>query len=180
MNPAIHGYDGILSTYRYQLPNIALAGPTLFGGVLDAFNKYAAEMQGQMIYQVLLILTDGEIHDMTNVKKLIVDSSPLPTSVIIVGVGNEDFDMMVELDSDEVLLKDDEGRDCTRDIVQFVKFNECIKQGTLAEEVLKEIPDQVCLFMEQNNIKPVIPVHHPAGASYSIDESAMNTIAGIQ
>lgn len=137
-------------------------------------------MQGQMIYQVLLILTDGEIHDMAKVKSLIVDSSPLPTSVIIVGVGDEDFDMMVELDSDEILLRDHDGRTCTRDIVQFVKFNECIQQGTLAEEVLKEIPDQVCLFMEQNNIKPIIPVHHPAGTTYGIDESTLNTIAGAQ
>ena len=87
---------------------------------------------------------------MSRVKQLLVDSSPFPTSVIIVGVGNEEFDMMVDLDSDEVLLKDDDGRSCTRDIVQFVKFLECIEKGNLAEEVLKEVPDQVCLYMEQN------------------------------
>jgi len=38
---------------------------------------------------------------MSKVKQLIVDSSPLPTSVIIVGVGEEEFELMVELDSDE-------------------------------------------------------------------------------
>jgi len=38
---------------------------------------------------------------MSRVKELIVNSSPLPTSVIIVGVGDEEFEMMVELDSDE-------------------------------------------------------------------------------
>jgi len=54
-----------------------------------------------MTYQILLILTDGEIHDMARVKKLIVDSSPLPTSIIIVGIGQEEFELMVELDSDE-------------------------------------------------------------------------------
>ena len=61
---------------------------------------------------------------------------------------------MIALDSDDVLLKDDDGRPCTRDIVQFVKFLECIDKGNLAEEVLKEVPDQVCLYMEQNGIKP--------------------------
>ena len=86
-------------------------------------------------------MTDGEIHDMAKVKELIVNSSPLPTSVIIVGVGNEEFEMMVELDSDEQLLIDDNGRKCTRDIVQFVKFSECMKRGNLAEEVLAEVPD---------------------------------------
>jgi len=48
-------------------------------------------MAQQKTYQVLLILTDGEIHDMAKVQSLIVDSSSLPTSVIIVGVGNERF-----------------------------------------------------------------------------------------
>jgi len=38
---------------------------------------------------------------MARVKKLIVDSSPLPTSIIIVGIGPEEFELMVELDSDE-------------------------------------------------------------------------------
>jgi len=58
---------------------------------------------------VLLILTDGEIHDMSRVKNLIVNSSKLPTSVIIVGVGNEQFEMMEELDGDDALLRDDFG-----------------------------------------------------------------------
>jgi len=38
-------------------------------------------------YYVLLILTDGQIHDMESTKRLIVDSSKLPLSIIIVGVG---------------------------------------------------------------------------------------------
>ena len=78
---------------------------------------------------------------MSLVKKLLVDSSPLPTSVIIVGVGDEEFELMEELDSDDKLLMDDNGRPCTRDIVQFVRFLECIQRGNLAEEVLKEVPD---------------------------------------
>ena len=67
-------------------------------------------MKDQQIYQILLILTDGVIEDMPRVKQLIVDSSPLPTSVIIVGVGDAEFSMMVSLDSDDVLLKDEDGR----------------------------------------------------------------------
>jgi hypothetical protein len=42
-------------------------------------------------YQILLILTDGEIHDMEQTKNLIVENSNLPTSIIIVGIGNADF-----------------------------------------------------------------------------------------
>lgn len=42
-------------------------------------------------YFVLLILTDGEIHDMEPTKTSIVQASHLPLSIIIIGIGNEDF-----------------------------------------------------------------------------------------
>lgn len=61
-------------------------------------------------YQVLLILTDGAIHDMDVVKERIVDASGLPTSIIIVGVGEADFSMMEELDCDGSLLTDRQNR----------------------------------------------------------------------
>ena len=90
---------------------------------------------------MLLILTDGEIHDMAETKSLICKISHLPASVIIVGVGNERFQMMEELDSDNTLLRDNYGNVAKRDIVQFVRFRESIARGNLAEEVLKEIPE---------------------------------------
>ena len=101
---------------------------------------FAQEGQELKTYFVLLILTDGEIHDMKETKRLIVEASKLPCSIIIVGVGEEEFDMMVELDSDEKLLKDDKNRFAERDIVQFVRFKEALSRGNLGEELLKEIP----------------------------------------
>jgi hypothetical protein len=44
-----------------------------------------------MSYNILLILTDGEIHDMQATVDLIVQASELPLSIIIIGVGNEKF-----------------------------------------------------------------------------------------
>ena len=47
--------------------------------------------------------------------------------IIIVGIGNEDFGLMDELDSDDKALKKEDGTEMERDIVQFVrcsfKFN---------------------------------------------------------
>ena len=45
-------------------------------------------------YYVLLILTDGEIHDMEATKSSIVSACHLPLSIIIIGVGNENFENM--------------------------------------------------------------------------------------
>ena len=64
----------------------------------------------------------------------------MPASIIIVGVGNEGFQNMEVLDGDDQRLSSN-GRFAARDIVQFVRFRECVARGNLAEEVLKEIPE---------------------------------------
>jgi len=53
-----------------------------------------------------MIITDGEISDMIETKNLIVQASTLPLSIIIIGVGNEAFTNMVELDGDNGTLRD--------------------------------------------------------------------------
>lgn len=65
----------------------------------------------------MLILTDGEIHDMDKTKDLLVQASQLPLSVIIIGVGDEDFELMRELDSDGKLLRSSNGHEALRDLV---------------------------------------------------------------
>ena len=152
--PEIRGIDGILKTYKKNMRAIYMGGPTFFSCVMDVFTDFAKEGRDLKTYFVLLILTDGEIHDMVETKRMIVEISKLPCSIIIMGVGNEDFDMMHELDSDEKLLKDDKNQKAKRDIVQFVRFKEAIARGNLAEEVLKEIPTQVCRYMEMINYVP--------------------------
>ena len=52
-------------------------------------------------YFILLMLTDGAISDMANTMMAIIEASKLPMSIIIVGVGNANFDAMNELDADE-------------------------------------------------------------------------------
>merc|ERR1719273_168644 len=100
---------------------------------------------------------------------MIVDASTLPLSIIIVGVGNADFDAMDELDGDTVRLTAPDGKMAVRDIVQFVPFRNFLRQGInsqisrlhLAKEVLAEIPDQFIGYMKANRIVPKPPVNNP-------------------
>ena len=57
------------------------------------------------------------------------------------------------LDADEKLLKDDKKNRAKRDIVQFVQLSKAKVLGNLQEEVMREIPEQVCGFMEQHDYK---------------------------
>lgn len=87
--------------------------------------------------------------------ELVCELSELPCSIIIVGVGNADFSAMEELDGDDGRLRNARGVPAARDIVQFVEFNACMARGNLNEQVLKEVPDQVCTYMERMGIKPM-------------------------
>lgn len=68
----------------------------------------------------------------------------------------EKFEMMKQLDSDDALLKDTQGRLAARDIVQFVKFKKYADMGAekLAEKVLEEVPEQLVSYMVMNGIAP--------------------------
>lgn len=175
--PYCSGVDEILKHYRHQLRNVTLYGPTNFAPVINNTISIADQFQDGKHYFVLLIITDGIISDMHHTKRAIVNASTLPISIIIVGVGDAEFDAMDELDSDDVRLTVD-GRYAERDIVQFVPLNKfLVKNGTsssyiksqadLAKEVLEEIPEQVTGFMKSRGYRPNIPQEslHPPNAS---------------
>ena len=92
---------------------------------------------------------------MARTKDLIYELAEYPCSIIIVGVGNADFSAMEELDGDDGPLRNEQGQAVARDIVQFVEFNKSIQRGDLAEQVLIEVPTQVCSYMERAGFQPV-------------------------
>ena len=80
----------------------------------------------------------------------------LPISIIIVGVGNEDFESMDILDADdEPLYSMKHKRFMDADIVQFVPFRDFRNNPTeLAKATLDEVPRQLVDYMRRNHITP--------------------------
>lgn len=156
------GVEGVFQLYNHAITNVELSGPTYFSPLLtEVINFTQANSQNNPDnYTVLLILTDGEIHDMDKTISNVVEASSLPLSVIIVGVGNESFRNMVRLDSDDSALRDGRGRRAKRDIVQFVPFRNFDSKslGSLGEEVLRELPRQVTNYYRQINRAPNKPI----------------------
>lgn len=154
-NPEVDGVGGILEAYQFSLFQCGLYGPTNFGSVLRNTVDYIKSKMDEQMYHILLLLTDGDIHDMAITKDIIVEGSEFPLSIIIIGLGENDFGKMIELDGDDIILRNTQGHPTKRDIVQFVKFNEFRNSSkqALAEEVLEEVPDQVISYLVQNNIK---------------------------
>jgi hypothetical protein len=89
-------------------------------------------------------------------------------SIIIIGVGDENFINMRKLDSDDMKLRSSTGKIAKRDIVQFVPIKQYLdstNQGqgfgafngvndALADAVLKELPRQVTNYFKILGKKP--------------------------
>ncbi|XP_017457136.1 copine-5 isoform X2 [Rattus norvegicus] len=167
-NPSCCGIDGILEAYHSSLRTVQLYGPTNFAPVVTHVARNAAAVQDGSQYSVLLIITDGVISDMAQTKEAIVNAAKLPMSIIIVGVGQAEFDAMVELDGDDVRISS-RGKLAERDIVQFVPFrdyvdrtgNHVLSMARLARDVLAEIPDQLVSYMKAQGIRPRPPPAAP-------------------
>ncbi|KAH0518203.1 copine-5 isoform X2 [Microtus oregoni] len=186
-NPSCCGIDGILEAYHSSLRTVQLYGPTNFAPVVTHVARNAATVQDGSQYSVLLIITDGVISDMAQTKEAIVNAAKLPMSIIIVGVGQAEFDAMVELDGDDVRISS-RGKLAERDIVQFVPFrdyvdrtgNHVLSMARLARDVLAEIPDQLVSYMKAQGIRPRPPPAAPAQSppqspAHSPSESPLHT-----
>ena len=77
--------------YKERVKDITLAGPSYFNPVLKEFYKTVSKLKNYKLYHVLLLITDGMIHDMDESTKTIIDLSQFPCSIIIVGLGIDDF-----------------------------------------------------------------------------------------
>lgn len=157
----VPGLQGMMDAYQNALLHVELSGPTFFTPIISGAAEVAKAGIANNVYTVLLIITDGEIHDMKETVDKIVECQYIPLSIIIIGVGNESFDNMKRLDADEGKLRSSNGVLCNRDLVQFVPIKNFLgNQAALAKEVLAEVPKQLVEYKMSVGKKPNPPMQH--------------------
>ena len=158
----LDGLLGVLEAYRNVFrTGLTMSGPTVFAEVIDyaaatARSKQEAALRiGKQSYKVLLILTDGEVSDIEQTKRVIQAASDAPLSIVIVGIGSADFGMMNTLDDFQSSI----GMMGGRDIVQFVPFSQHMHdRSSLTRATLEELPDQLVDYFVSKNILPLPPI----------------------
>lgn len=150
VNLSAKGVDAVIDAYHQSLKEVILAGPTCLAPILDYCMQEVRSRHSapKPKYVVLLVITDGEIADMEEAKRAIVEASSLPMSIIIVGVGNADFTNMEKLDGDNERLSYQD-RPALRDIVQFVRYNQIahLSAGAMGTIICEELPTQFLEYM---------------------------------
>lgn len=154
-DPSIYTIDNVIEEYRNCLRRVILAGPTEFSPMIKNEINSIKKENNPLIYHVLMILTDGVIVDQQATIDAVIEASFLPFSLIIIGIGNDHFQEMIELDGDDAPLISSNGVRRMRDCVQFVPFNRYRNnQEELASQVLAEIPKQIVEYYSMLNIYP--------------------------
>ena len=96
-DPRCHGTMEVLKAYQYGILNTTLAGPSYFGELFQKVKKNVTTRMKQTgldrnrLYDVVIIITDGECHDMEETSRLLVSLSGMPFSAVVIGVGDGDF-----------------------------------------------------------------------------------------
>ena len=154
-DPNVKNVEGIIGAYRNSISRIKLFGPTNFAPLINRTIQICKQDKENYVYHILMILTDGIINDMADTIDALVDASFLPISVIIIGIGNNDFESMNVLDADTEPLISSKKVKAQRDLVQFVPFYKFQNnEKLLAEEVLAEVPYQVEEYFKLNKQVP--------------------------
>jgi hypothetical protein len=110
-----------------------------------------ADTIGGQAYTILLIISDGAVADPQATMDALEGAADAPLSIVIVGVGEEDFAVMEFLDASKERVG--------RDMVQFVEFNRYRENSAkLTAATLKEIPHQLVSYFHGRDIEPLPPV----------------------
>ncbi|KAF2361527.1 De-etiolated protein 1 Det1 [Trinorchestia longiramus] len=159
-NPNCQGVTGLLQAYYNAVNSITLHNITHLAPIINHVAGIAARNNDGRSYQILLMVTNGGVNDMDATKKAIVNAAEHPISIIIVGVGKEDFSDLKELDADSKRISY-EGKVAERDIVQFVELRKFLPpngpedraaaRSALAKAVLEELPGQFMEWMRKHD-----------------------------
>ena len=144
-DPNITGIENVISEYKKAVKNVEFSGGTYFAPIIKEVNrKLELNKNKKLNYNILLIISDGEIHDIEETIDSIIEASKYPFSIIIIGIGaNVTYDMK-SLNGENGKLISSKGEELNKDIVQYVHFNDFADDLIkLTEEVLKYIPAQI-------------------------------------
>ena len=111
-DPRCNSTMEVLKAYQKGINNTTLAGPSYFGKLLNTVkdnitkNLQQHGLKNNRLYDVVIVITDGECHDMDETTRLLVSLSGMPFSAVVIGVGDGDFEKMEVLDADGEILHD--------------------------------------------------------------------------
>jgi len=144
-DPKIQSLDGAIEAYNQNILN-NLGGQSNLSEIIQKAISIAAynQLQDSKEYVVLVLLTDGVIHDIENTLNSLIEAANVPLSVIMIGMGDGDFESFENLDSQLGLFET-----ARRDYVSFIVYRDYEEDlNKLKNKLVQEIPEQILEYVE--------------------------------
>ena len=150
-NSKIKGVENIIKKYKETAKSVYFSGGTYFAPVIKSINDKISSDNKKMNYNVLMIISDGYVDDISDIIDSIIESSKIPLSIVIIGVGSDVTSDMKRLNGEDGKLVNRKGESLEKDIVQYVHFNDYNENiEKLTQEVFRYIPQQIKDYFSQN------------------------------
>ena len=97
-DPYVEDLDELINVYKKSIHKAKLSAPTNLHQLFKYICDKVEEIEyNESLYELLIILVDGDITDMNEITDLIVKSAKLPISILLFGIGDDQFERMNEL-----------------------------------------------------------------------------------
>lgn len=151
-DPNINGTKNIIDEYRKTVKSVDFSGGSYIAPAINEVNNKIKKNPNKLNYHLLFIITDGAIDDIKKSIDSAIESSKLPLSIVIFGVGdyvNKDMKLLNRENGKIISSKNEELK---KDIIQYVHFKDYADDfDKLNEAVLKYIPQQVSDYYYSSN-----------------------------
>lgn len=154
LDPNIYTIENVIKEYHNCLNKIILSGPTNVYPVLKRFIYQVKEENLQWKYNTLLLLTDGLFDDVNEIIDILIESSYYNVSIIIIGIGDEDFKQMKFInESFPIFSRNNQKRN--RNNILFINFSEFEnKQNKLYDNIMEFIYKDILNYYTSKKIFP--------------------------
>ncbi|KAL5010525.1 hypothetical protein ScPMuIL_012830 [Solemya velum] len=181
-NMYVKGIEGVRDVYTRAVRKLTFAGPTCLSQILEKARLLASDVKianSRQDYNILLVITDGILNDIDETVEKIIAASYLPFSIIIVGVGPADFNLMEQFNTTNIPLRSNRtGSLAKRKNTHFVAFRkENLPFGgnmVMAREAMGTVSSQVVGYFKTQGEYP----NKPILAKTDPQNSWMDSLAG--
>jgi hypothetical protein len=134
-----------IKQYQKCLKSVNISGTKNVAGIIKKVLKGIDEFKTEASkkkYKVMLIISDGQIHDIKEVTNKIVKSANYPISIIVLGVGGGNFNELERLDDIKCSLVNHRSEKPIRNNIQFINLDKFSSFDTVMHTIFKRVSSQ--------------------------------------
>lgn len=152
------GSEGAEQAYREILGSVEFASPCYLHKIIQQllvpYERRSVPMSSSsLVYNIVVILTQGDLEDLEEFKEQLVRASSLPFSVVIVSMGATMFPHLTTADSDLSLMKTAAGHFEDRNFVHRLLYSHFLgNPRSFLHQAFSQIPRQLQEFMMGNKL----------------------------